>query len=219
MRRNEISHRAIRAFTYLLELVSCEAGYRVHGVRGWATAPDIEQGIGTWSASELMAAQASAGRVRRVDVRAKGDTRPVWVYRIAQKGIDELAAALGASPTVIDPPQGEPGPAVWIREGAWVALSAMRSAADNPPKHEKIWMVGPLGWRSSRELTRVVEKEDEKAGLMPGRCFFSEDLAWLVRLGYVDQRVVEKTHVYRLTAAGAKVERLDWREPGDAYAG
>jgi hypothetical protein len=77
-------------------------------------------------------------------------------------------------------------------------------------------VVGQSGWRSSRELTRIVENEDEKAGLILGRCFFSEDLAWLVRLGYAEQRVVEKTHIYRLTAAGAKVERLEWREPEDA---
>jgi hypothetical protein len=139
MRRNEISHRAIRALAYLLELASRDAGYRVHGVCGWATAPDIEQGIGTWSASELMAAQVSSGRVTRVDVRAKGDARPVWVYRITQKGVDVLAAAVGTGPAGIDPPQGEPGAAVWIREGAWVALIALRSAAINPPKHEKIW--------------------------------------------------------------------------------
>jgi hypothetical protein len=216
MRRNEISDRAIRALTYLLELLCREAGYLVHGVRGWATAWDVEDGMATWSASELMAGQAACGRVTRVDVRAPGELRPVWAYRIDQKGVDALAAAVGVTPAGIDPPQGERGPAVYIREGPWVALCALRSVAENPPERERVWVAGESGWRSSRELTRLVEKEDEAAGLTPGRSFLSEHLAWLVRLGFSDQRVVEKTHIYRLTPAGAAVERLDWKEPGNA---
>lgn len=216
MRRDETSPRAIRALTYLLELVSRDAGYLVHGVRGWATAPGIEEGTATWSVSELMAGQASSGRVTRVDVRAKGDPKPAWVYRITQKGVDVLANAVGAAPAGIDPPQGDPGAAVWIREGAWVAICVLRSVTDNPTKQEKVWVAGESGWRASRELTRLVQDEDEEAGLSPGRCFFSEDLAWLVRLGFAEQRVVAKTHVYRLTTAGAAVERLEWRDPDHA---
>jgi hypothetical protein len=52
--------------------------------------------------------------------------------------------------------------------------------------------------------------------LSPGRCFFSEDLAWLVRIGYAEQKVVTKTHIYRITPPGASVQRLDWKELGDA---
>lgn len=216
MRRNEISRRAIRVLTYLLELTSRESGYRIHGVRGWGTARDVEEGTSTWSVSEVLSAQVQSGRAIRVDVRTPGDTKPVWAYRINQKGADVLAAAVGIAPAGIDSPSGDRGAAVYIREGAWVALSALRSATDNPPKHEKVWVVGQSGWRSSRELTRLMEREDEEAGLSPGRCFFSEDLAWLVRIGYAQQKVVAKTHIYRLTPSGASAQRLDWKEPGDA---
>ena len=213
MRRNEISSRAIRVLAHLLELVSRDAGYLIHGVRGWSTARGVEEGLSTWSASEVLAAQAQCGRAMRVDVRAPGDAKPVWAYRITQKGLDALAAAVGTAPAGIDPPRGDRGAAVWIPEGSWVALLALRSAVENPPKHEKIWIVGESGWRSSRQLTRLVEQEDEEAGLSPGRCFFSEDLGWLVRLGFADQRVVGKTHIYRLSPAGAAVHRLDWKGP------
>lgn len=217
MRRNEIPRRAIRVLTYLLELASRESGYRIHGVRGWATARDVEEGISTWSVSEVLSAQVQSGRVIRADVGASGDAKPVWAYRINQKGVDVLAAAVGTAAAGIDPPSGDRGAAVHIREGAWVALSALRNAMDNPPKHERIWVLGQSGWRSSRELTRLVEREDEEAGLSPGRCFFSEDLAWLVRIGYAEQKVVAKTHIYRLTPAGASVQRLEWKELGDAW--
>ena len=70
MRKNQIPARAIRALTYLLELVSRDAGYLIHGVRGWATARGVEEGLSTWSASEVLAAQAQCGRAMRVDVRA-----------------------------------------------------------------------------------------------------------------------------------------------------
>jgi hypothetical protein len=213
MRRNEISSRAIRALTYLLELVARDAGYLVCGVRGWATAWAVEDGMGTWSASELVAAQAECGRVTRVDVRVPGDARPVWAYRIAQKGVDALAAAAGTAPAGIDPPQQDPGPAVHIREGPWVALCALRSAVENPSKWEKTWVAGQTGWQASRELTRLVEKEDEEAGLSPGRSFLSEDLAWLARVGYATRKVVAKTHIYRVTESGMKAKRLDWKDP------
>jgi hypothetical protein len=215
MRRNDLPQRAIRALTYLLELLSRDAGYLVHGVRGWATAQDVEDGTATWSASELMSGQAACGRVTRVDVRAPRDAKPVWVYRVTQKGVDALAVAVGTAPAGIDLPQGDPGSAVLIREGAWLALSALRSVAERPAAGEKMWVVGQSGWRSSQDLTRLVEKEGEETGLSPGRCFFSEDLAWLVRLGFASQQVVGKTHIYRLTSAGAAVQRLDWREPGE----
>lgn len=172
--------------------------------------------MATWSASELMAGQAASGRVTRVDVRAPGDPRPVWVYRITQKGMDALAAAVGTAPAGMDPPQGEKGAAVYIREGAWVALCALRSAVESPPKREKTWIAGEWGWRSSRQLTHLVEKEDEEAGLSPGRVFFSEDLAWLARVGFAERNVIEKTHIYRLTPAGAAVQCLDWKETPDA---
>ncbi len=134
MRRNEISRQAIRVLTYLLELASRESGYRVHGVRGWGTARDVEDGISTWSVSEVLSAQVQSGRVTRVDVRAPGDAKPVWACRINQKGVDVLAVAMGTAPAGIDSPSGDRGAAVYIREGAWVALSALRNAADQPPE-------------------------------------------------------------------------------------
>jgi hypothetical protein len=216
MRRNEISQRAIQILAHLLDLVSRDAGYRIHGARGWATAHGVEEGVSTWSVAETLAEQAQCGRAMRVDVRAPGDAKPVWAYRITQKGVDALAEAVGTVPAGIDPPEGDRGAAVWIREGAWVALLALRSAVKNPPKHEKVWIVRESGWRSSRQLTRHVELEDEAAGLSPGRSFFSEDLSWLARVGFAERQVVAKTHVYRVTPAGLAVQRLEWKEP--AYA-
>ncbi len=172
--------------------------------------------MGTWSASELMSAQAECGRVTRVDVRAPGDARPVWVYRITRKGVDALAAAVRTAPAGIDHPREEKGEAAYIREGAWVALCALRSAVESPPRWEKTWVVGETGWRSSRDLTRLVEKEDEEAGLSPGRSFLSEDLAWLARVRLAERQVVAKTHVYRVTEAGLNVQRLEWKEPSNA---
>ncbi len=87
---------------------------------------------------------------------------------------------------------------------------------EKPPRWERTWVVGQTGWRASRELTRLVEKEDEETGLSPGRSFFSEDLAWLARVGLADRQVVAKTHIYRVTPAGLAVQRLDWKEPEDA---
>jgi hypothetical protein len=163
-----------------------------------------------------MSGQNACSRVTRVDVRVQGEARPAWVYRIVQRGVDALAAAVGTAPAGIDPPREELADAVYIRSGAWIALSALRSVATIPPHREKIWVEGQSGWRPSWELTRLVEREDEAAGLSPRRSFLSEDLGWLVRVGYAERQVVDSTHVYRLTPRGAAAQRLEWKEPGNA---
>jgi hypothetical protein len=203
----------VHALTYLLELAASDAGYLLHGVRGWALARDVEEGMATWSAAELMAGQAECGRATRVDVRAPGEPRAVWVYRISQRGIDDLAAAVGTVPAGIDPPRAKRGPGVYIRFGAWVALSTLRAVAEKPMAWERVWVEGERGWKSSLELNRLVEAEDQAAGVSPVRTFLSEDLAWLVRLGLVERRVLGRTHVYRITPAGAALKRLEWRFP------
>lgn len=213
MARAQPSVPAIQALAYLLELAAREAGYRVRGVRGWATARVIEKAVGLWNAPELMRAQVDSGRVLRVDVRAAGESKPVWVYRVSRKGIDVLAAALGVTPVAIPEPQSAPEGGVYLRDGVAAALQGLRSAAADPRVRAREWIEGQSGWRSSWELTRIIENEDEEAGRSPGRSFLSEDLGWLVRLGLADKRVVGTTHVYRLTACGAAICVLTWAGP------
>ena len=50
-------------------------------------------------------------------------------------------------------------------------------------------------------------KEDE-AARRPYRWFSSDDLRWLVRLGYAEERVIRGVHVYRLTPIGAVIQPL-----------
>lgn len=73
-----------------------------------------------------------------------------------------------------------------------------------------------MGWRPSRALASGMAKEDEAAG-RPYRWFSSDDLRWLVRLGYAEERVMRDVHVYRLTAAGATPTVLDWQSAVSGY--
>jgi hypothetical protein len=213
--RTPPSEPAIRALVFLLELAARDAGYLVRGVRGWASPQDVEEALGLWGSSELLSAQVQRGRAIREDVRAPGDTRPTYVYRISQKGIDVLAEAVGTAPAGIDEPRHKPS-GVWLREGVQVALDALRSVAESPDPRARVWIVGEVGWTSSPELKRILAKQDEDAGRSPGRTFLSEDLRWLVRLGYAEERIVGRNHVYRITRAGLELKVLEWREPADA---
>lgn len=203
---------ALTALAWLLDLAAQRAGFTVHGLPGWASAEHVESAVREWGTGELLRTQAKKGRVLQHDARALGERRPVWVYRISQQGMDALAQTLGISPAgVQDSAVGERvGPLV--RESAQHALGALRAALDPDAKSGREWVRGEVGWRSSREITDQMAREDEAAGRRY-RWFTTDDLRWLIRLGFAEGRVVGRTHVYRLTPVGAALEPLAWREP------
>jgi hypothetical protein len=202
-----ISDPAVKVLSWLLDLAVQRAGYTVRGVRGWATAEQIETGVKTWGTAELMRAEARRGRVLQHDARPPGDSRPSWLYRISQPSVDQLAAALDIVPPRIRPPLDKDEPRVLVRENAWHAIEGLRAALNPEVRPCRVWVAGEVGWRSSRELTSAMAKEDEAAGRRY-RWFTADDLRWLVRLGYAEKRVIRGVHVYRLTPFGAALRTL-----------
>lgn len=202
----------IRVLAWLLDLAAQRAGFTVRGQPGWASADEIEAGARTWGTSELMRAQAKRGRVLEHDARAPGEVRPQWLYRISQRGVDELACALGVGSASMGNPERRTEPRIFLRESTQHAIQGLCAALDPAAKPRRVWVPGQVGWRSSRELTAEMAREDEAVG-RAYRWFTSEDLGWLVRLSFVEKRVVGRTHIYRLLPAGAELKPLEWREP------
>ncbi len=207
---NPISEPAVRVLSWLLDLAVQRAGYTVRGVPGWATAEQIETGVKSWATTELMRAEARRGRVLQHDARPPGDSRPSWLYRISQLGADQLAAALDIVPRRIRPPLDQDEPRVLMRENARHAIEGLRAALDPEVRPRRVWVEGEVGWRSSRELTSAMAKEDEAAGRRY-RWFTTDDLRWLVRLGYARKRVIRGVHVYQLTSVGATIQALRFK--------
>lgn len=205
-----ISDPAVKVLSWLLDLAVQRAGYTVRGVRGWATSEQIETGVKTWGTAELMRAEARRGRVLQHDARPPGDSWPSWLYRISQPGADQLAAALDIAPPRIRPPLDQDEPRVLVRENAWHAIEGLRAALNPEVRPPRVWIEGEVGWRSSRELTSAMAKEDEAAGRRY-RWFTTDDLRWLVRLGYAEKRVIRGVHVYQLTEVGAKIQALKFK--------
>jgi hypothetical protein len=210
-----LSEPALRALAWLLDLAAQRAGFTVLGKPGWASADDIESGVRGWGTHEMMRAQAKRGRVLQYDARAPGELRPRWLYRISQKGIDDLGRALGITSPAVSEPEARREPRIFLRDTTQHAISGLRAALDSTAKARREWVKGEVGWRSSRELTAEMAREDEAAGRPHYRWFNSEDMRWLVRLGFVEERVVGKSHVYRLLPAGAELRALEWRDPKD----
>lgn len=204
-----ISDPAVKVLGWLLDLAVQRAGYTVRGVPGWATAEQIETGVKTWGTAELMRAEARRGRVLQHDARPPGDSRPSWLYRISQLGVDQFAAAHDIVPLRIRPPLDQAEPRVLMRENARHAIEGLRAALDPEVRPRRVWVEGEMGWRSSHELTSAMAKEDEAAGRRY-RWFTTDDLRWLVRLGYAEKRVIQDVHLYRLTPAGVTLEALNW---------
>lgn len=208
-----IPEPALKALAWLLDLAAQRAGFTIHGLPGWASADEIKVGARTWGTSEMMRAQARKGRVHEFDARARGERRPRWIYRISQHGIAEMARTLGVNAaSVRDPLLGEE-PGTLVRESTQYVIAALRKALNPEVKPVREWVPGETGWRSSRELTTQMAREDEESGMPSYRWFTTEDLRWLVRLGFVEERVVVRTHIYRLLPAGEALQPLEWRKP------
>ena len=203
-----LSQPAVKVLSWLLDLAAQRAGYTVRGAEGWASAEQIEAGVKTWGTAELMRAEAKRQRVLQHDARPRGDSRPRWLYRISRHGVNELATVLDVVPVGIDDPPVQDEPRVLLRESVRDAIEGLRAALDPETRPRRVWVEGEVGWRSSRELTSEMAKEDEAAG-RPYRWFSSDDLRWLVRLGYAEERVIRGVHVYRLTPVGAALQPLD----------
>jgi hypothetical protein len=99
---------------------------------------------------------------------------------------------------------------VLVRESAWHAIEGLRTAHDPEVRPRRMWVEGEVGWRSSRELTSAMAKEDEAAG-QRYRWFTTDDLRWLVRLGFAERLVIHGVHIYRLEPTGAALRGLEWK--------
>jgi hypothetical protein len=126
--------------------------------------------------------------------------------------VDQLAAARDIVPPRIRPPLDQDEPRVLMRENARHAIEGLRAALDPEVRPRRVWVEGEMGWRSSRELTSAMAKEDESAGRRY-RWFTTDDLRWLVRLGYAEKRAIRGVCVYRLTPATVGLRTLEWQPP------
>lgn len=205
----------LKLLSFLLDLLSRSAGYEVRGARGWATSKQIQTSTKVWATHEFMRAQAKVGRVIGHDARAPGQEKPLWLYRVSQKGADAIAAALGVpAATVEDPPHPEET-RVLLTESARHALAALKAAREAPAEPPRRWVEGETGWRSALELTAEQDLASRIADTF-GRSFTGDDLRWLAKIGLAESRIVGHTHVYRLLPRGAEIQTLEWREPTDA---
>lgn len=210
--RATLGYAAAKVLLYLLELHARGGGYRIRGMPGWAAAAGIERDTRTWGAGELLRVQARRGRVHAHDARAPGEARPTWLYRVAQPGADCLAESVGLWAAGVRDPRAGGDPHVLLREGPLRAWQALKLASNPYVPLTREWIADEPGWRSARELNALLVEADETAGRTT-RCYWSEDMRWLVMRRFAEERVVDRTHVYRLTQAGAELRPLEWRDP------
>jgi hypothetical protein len=210
--KTALGYPAAKILAYLLELVAHGGGYKIRGVRGWADAAVIERNSTTWGAGEVLRVQARRGRILQHDVRVPGEGRPTWAYRICQPGADCLAEAVGAWAAGIRDPDRSYDTQVLLRDGVAAALRGLRISAAAQVTSCRVWIADEPHWRSAREINALLAEDDDAAGRVARACW-SEDLRWLVTRKFAEELVLDRTHLYRLTEAGARLRPLEWRDP------
>jgi hypothetical protein len=212
--------RGIHLLAHLRDLARREGGYELRGVRGWATAADVEDATGAHGAGENLKAALQRGDLIREDVRVPDSPAPVWVYRISDETARRMAELEGAEHV---PVQASGGGRAYLRPGVSAALDASRYAAENSSAR-RARVKGEPEWRTARELTEWLRAEGDRTG-GDERSFSSYDLAWCVKYGLMERREippppnsprsVRPVIVYRITLAGAAVKPLVWHDPED----
>jgi hypothetical protein len=211
-------------------------GYEANGVAGWARATEVNQLLEVYyaaqryagAAEELRLGCASRGYYERLDVRVKGATSPVWIYRITDEAARKLNALDGRKHVPIAPPNPSAGAGTWMPETAPAALDAMRIAEEQPGK--QLHVEGGPEWRTSLELTNLLKAQAQatadarvaagESELDGGReaAFMPGDVRWLVSAALAEERRgAPKTVVYRRTPAGREARPLVWHGPTPAF--
>lgn len=203
------AHHVLR---FLRKLDTTRSGYAIHGVHGWALTADVEARSGL-HVPELLPSLARTGLLDRQDVRVPGQPRPVWAYRINQRGVDRVSEMDGREPYEVEPPHPPrphlPVPA-HVPTSCLRVLDELRRTADDPTSPTPF--PGEPGWLTSRELDeRILNAFDDV------------DLAWLHERGLTEKRrhlpsaTARRPNVYyRITAAGRVLRPLLWNESAAA---
>jgi hypothetical protein len=202
------------ALRFLRLLAIHRAGYELGGVRGWAHINDLKDDLGGYF-PEVLPRLHKRGLLSHADVRAPGQKRPVWVYRINERG---LAVMDDATPKehkpVAWPRTDDTGGAVYAPSRQRGALRMLREAYDDPTVPERF---GGRGWVSGRELGARVDLHNSKQRGRWRQPYISvdgTDLHWLVLWGFTERRDdLERAGVvyWRATEAGRVVRLLDWK--------
>ena len=208
------------ALLYLWRLAVHEGGYKLCGVRGWAHLEDVEEATrqALW---DQLPPLHRRGLLDHMDARAPGRSRPVWVYRISDRGVravhDFASTVHGPIPTLN--PAGSEAP-VWAPQRQRGALQLLRAAYDDPATPIRF---GERGWLTGRELGERVHERNRARGRAPFLAVDATDLRWLLGKRLIERRDEPPPPgrqaaviFWRVTELGRYVPLLDWKPiPGE----
>jgi hypothetical protein len=208
------------ALLYLWRLAIYQGGYKLCGVRGWAHLDDIEQGTrqALW---DQLPPMHRRGLLDHADARAPGRARPVWVYRISDRGVRVVHefASTAYGPISALRPAGSEAP-VWAPQRQRGALQLLRAAYNDAATPVRF---GELGWLTGRELGERVHEHNRARGRAPFLAVDTTDLRWLHGKRLIERRDEpappgRQTGVifWRATELGRSVPLLEWKPiPGE----
>ncbi|HEX6749283.1 MAG TPA: hypothetical protein VF092_18440 [Longimicrobium sp.] len=193
--------RRERALTFLAQLAVLNAGYRAHGVCGWAHPDDFSLLAGPYDWPGLLGELAHAGAADAAAARGPGVDQTTQLYRISPAGMREVARTLGeAAPDVPQPAPTEGTSGLYVSAGARWALDVLRDTCRDG--------TGPVG------LTGVRDRIGEKYGHCrpTSRIVLASDLHALVSAGLAERArwPLYGCDAFVVTCAGWTAEPLAW---------
>jgi len=199
-------HRHLKRIAVLILLhheAYSQTGWRRRGVAGWRFREELES-VPDMKLPEVLPYLTGRGWLDRVDVREPSRGKPLWIYRISQRGARVIENLHGWGYYEIPEPWGfdttDDLRALYPPAEAWQALSVLRRQAG---LSKGVRRFGVPGWMSAAEVRRAAPQALPK------------HLAWLL-----DQRLIERRRptgeripagawFYRITALGMRAELVE----------
>lgn len=218
--KRELKPSQLWALLHLWRLALHQSGYECCGVRGWAHLEDVEEAtrLSLW---DQLPPMYRRGLLDHADVRAPGRARPVWVYRISDRGVravHEFASTAYRPMPTLRVPGSET--VVWAPPRQRGALQLLRAAYGDPATPVRF---GERGWLTGRELGARVQAQNRARGRPPFLAVDATDLRWLL-----GKRLIERKDepaplgrravliYWRATELGRSVPLLEWKPlPGE----
>jgi DNA-binding PadR family transcriptional regulator len=208
----------MRALLFYWRLAIHQSGYKICGVHGWAHLADVEEATrqALW---EQLPSMHRRGLLDHADVRAPSRARPVWVYRISDRGVRAVHefAEMGYQPSPMHCTPATDS-VMWAPNRQRGALLLLRAAYDQSGTPVRF---GERGWLTGRELGERVHEQNRTRSRAPFLAVDATDLRWLLGNQLIERRDEPappgRAVVYwRATELGRSVRVLEWKPiPGE----
>jgi hypothetical protein len=197
-----VAHQERKILLTLYHTLQARDGWKRRGVVGWLFIDEVDESRRAYIGDALNHL-VRMRHVEKLDVRERGSGRAVNLYRITGSGL----VCIGEQAITLELPAAEDSAledaSLYMPRACWGALAVLQTQLNRSLGKRRF---DEVGWMTAGEI------------YIAGQYVLSEELAWLVKRGFIVKQVVDRPGkpgrgptFYRITERGLGCEALQAR--------